>query len=140
MKINIIDIVLENEDFREVIKTGTDSQLAMMTIPSGQDIGDEVYADVDQITYIVQGVGELEMQGEPAQEVRESQLIFVSAGQSHNITNTGNEDLKLFTIYAPPEYPLDTIHETKSDALQAQGIEEMEESDMYSDELLEENY
>ncbi len=111
MKINIVDLTIENQDYRKVIYTGVDSQLVIMNIKPGEDIGEEMYQDVDQITVIIEGKGELTMQGEENSAVSDNDLVFVSAGKYHNIENVGDTDLKLYTIYAPPEFQPNTIEE-----------------------------
>ena len=111
MKINIVDLAIENQDYRKVIYTGVDSQLVVMNIKPGEDIGEEMYQDVDQITVIIEGKGELTMQGEDNSTVVDNDLIFVSAGKYHNIKNIGDNDLKLYTIYAPPEFQPNTVEE-----------------------------
>lgn len=111
MKVNIVDLAIANQDYRKVIYTGVDSQLVVMNIPPGEDIREEMYQDVDQITVIIEGKGDLTMQGEENSIVSDNDLIFVSAGKYHNINNIGDIDLKLYTIYAPPEFQPNTIEE-----------------------------
>ncbi len=138
MKLNIFDIAVENEDYREVITTGVDSQLVVMSIPPGQDIGDEMYTDVDQITVVVRGKARYSIAGESSGELIEEDLLFVPAGKDHEVVNIGDEDLKLFTIYAPPEHEPGTVQETKADALEDEGVVPMDESDLYGDDLEDE--
>lgn len=107
-----------NDNFRKVLLTGSHSQVVLMSIPVGQDIGEEVHSDVDQILFIVEGRAEAILNGE-AKTIGEDSLIFVPAGTTHNIKNAGDEDLKLFTVYSPPEHPDGTIHKTKEEALAA---------------------
>lgn len=105
----------ENTDFRRVLYTGKYSQIVAMCIPVGEDIGEEVHPNVDQILIIIDGEGEAILNGE-AKIVKEHDVIFVPAGVTHNIKNTDDEELKLFTVYAPPEHPDGTVHKTKEDA------------------------
>lgn len=104
-----------NTNFRTVLETGKHSQLVVMSIPVGGDIGEEVHQDTDQILFFVEGTGEAILNGE-TKVVGEHDVIFVPAGTTHNFKNTGDEDLKLFTVYAPPEHKAGTIHKTKEDA------------------------
>jgi mannose-6-phosphate isomerase-like protein (cupin superfamily) len=104
-----------NDNFRQVLQTGPHSQIVAMCISEDEDIGEEVHDDTDQIFMIAEGYGRAEVGGE-ARVVKEGALVFVPAGTAHNITNTGNQDLKLLTIYAPPEHPDGTIHKTKQEA------------------------
>lgn len=114
LKVNIAKITEENDDFRKVVTTGVDSQLVIMSIPPGEDVGDEVYTDVDQITVVVDGRGEFTMEGE-TQIMEADDLVFVPSGAAHSLVNVGEVDLKLYTIYAPPELEPDAVQESKDD-------------------------
>lgn len=103
MKIDIITQTQANTDYRKVIATGADSQLVLMNLQPGDDIGEEVYGEVDQITVVVDGTGRLEMPGENGL-IEVGDLVFAPAGVRHNIINDSEGELKLYTIYAPPEY------------------------------------
>lgn len=103
MKIDIIAQTQANTDYRKVIATGADSQLVLMNLQPGDDVGEEVYGEVDQITVVVDGTGRLEMPGENG-SIEVGDLIFAPAGVRHNIINDSEGELKLYTIYAPPEY------------------------------------
>lgn len=92
-----------NADFRRVLYTGSRSQVVAMSIPPGQDIGEETHPTTDQIFLIADGEGEATIGGE-VRRFEENGLIFVPAGTLHNIRNTNDEDLKLLTIYAPSEH------------------------------------
>ncbi|MDO8269153.1 MAG: cupin domain-containing protein [Candidatus Levybacteria bacterium] len=105
----------ENNNFRKVLMTGTNSQVVIMSIPVGGDIGEEVHPNIDQFFYFVKGDGEAVLDGETTQ-FEKHDAVFVRAGTMHNIKNTGDEDLKLFTVYAPPAHPDGTIHRTKEEA------------------------
>ena len=104
-----------NEDFRRVVKTGEHSQVVLMTIQPGSEIGEEVHEDVDQVLVFVEGRGEAVIEGD-ASPVGPGQLAFVAAGTRHNFRNTGDAPLKLWTVYAPPEHPDGTVHRTKEEA------------------------
>jgi mannose-6-phosphate isomerase-like protein (cupin superfamily) len=114
LKVNIANITEENTDFRKVVVTGVDSQLVLMCIPPGEDVGDEVYTDVDQITVVVDGRGEFTLGGE-TQILEAGDLVFVHSGATHSLVNVGDDDLKLYTIYAPPELEPDSVQESKND-------------------------
>ena len=104
-----------NENFREVMVTGEHSQVVLMTIQPGSEIGEEVHDDVDQVLVFVEGSGEAVIEGD-ASPVGPNQLAFVAAGTRHNFRNTGDSPLRLYTVYAPPEHPDGTVHQTKEEA------------------------
>jgi mannose-6-phosphate isomerase-like protein (cupin superfamily) len=111
-----------NTNFRTVMHTGKHSQLVAMNIKVGEEIGMEVHPDNDQVIYIVDGTAEATVDGEVAQ-IDKHDLVFVEAGSQHNFRNTGNEDLKIITIYAPAHHPDSTVHVTKADAEAAEQAE-----------------
>lgn len=114
---NIKKLAEASSFFRQVLYTGPYCQLVVMSIPPGEDIGTEVHANTDQILVIVDGEGEAIVDGrhEPA---RENNVVFVTAGTRHNVRNIGTRELKLFTIYAPPEHKEGTVHKTRDEAMQ----------------------
>lgn len=116
---DILNRVRANTNFRTVIQTGQHSQVVLMCIKPGEDIGDEVHEDVDQVLVFVSGVGKAVVSGEEY-AIASEMLVHVPAGTRHNFINTGSEDLRLFTIYAPPEHADGTIHVTKADAIAAE--------------------
>lgn len=107
-----------NSWFRHVIYTGDYSQVALMALPPGEEIGDEMHEGTDQIFLIVEGSGEAILDGRRLPIVRHD-LITVRSGTRHNIRNPGREDLKLVTIYSPAAYAEGTIHRTREDAIGA---------------------
>jgi mannose-6-phosphate isomerase-like protein (cupin superfamily) len=115
MKDDIVARAMQNEAFRREVVTGEHSQVVVMTIPAGGEIGEEVHDHVDQVLVFVQGDGEAIIAGETS-PVQANSLAFVRAGTPHNFRNTGSIPLRLFTVYAPPEHPAGTVHQTKSDA------------------------
>lgn len=124
--VNIEELTLGNENFRTAAWTGSQMQMTLMTIQPGDDIGLEVHDDHDQFLRIEQGDAKVEM-GPTETELEEwtaedDFAIFVPAGVWHNVTNTGDEPLKLYSIYAPAEHEPGTIHETKAiaDAAEAE--------------------
>lgn len=111
---NIESLARANDNFRKVVHTGSYSQVVLMNVPVGEEIGEETH-EVDQILFFVEGEGEAIMDGE-TRLVEEGDLVFVPAGTRHNFRNTGTSDWKLYTIYSPPEHPENTIHKTKAEA------------------------
>ncbi|HEX6796123.1 MAG TPA: cupin domain-containing protein [Ktedonobacterales bacterium] len=109
----ILEQALGNDAFRREVVTGQHSQVVLMSIPAGQDIGEEVH-DVDQTLIFVAGEGEAILGGEHSR-VTPNTLFFVPAGTRHNFINTGRGALKLVTIYAPPEHAAGTVHQTKAE-------------------------
>ena len=116
---DIVRRTLENTDFRREILTNEHSQLVLMSIEPGDDVGEETH-DVDQILVFVQGEGESILNGKRGR-IGEGTLVSVPAGTLHNFVNTGSKPLKLYTIYAPPEEAPGTLHRTKAEAEEAEG-------------------
>lgn len=112
---NAIKIAEENENFRRVISTGDKSQLVVMSIPPGGDVGQESHAHVEQTLVFVKGTGTAKIGGEEYQ-VSPGDAVRVTPGTVHNFINTGTEPLKIFTIYAPPNHIDGRVHATKEDA------------------------
>lgn len=112
---NLLKITKENTNFRKVLYTGPKSQLVVMNIPPGEDIGEETHETTDQILFVVAGEGEAIL-NEESQKVRAGDAVFVSAGTKHNFKNIGNSDLKLYTVYSPPAHKDGTVHPTKKEA------------------------
>jgi mannose-6-phosphate isomerase-like protein (cupin superfamily) len=115
MNDDIVARAMQNEAFRREVVTGEHSQVVVMTIPANGEIGEEVHDHVDQVLVFVQGDGEAIIAGETT-PVQANSMAFVPAGTRHNFRNTGSIPLRLFTVYAPPEHPAGTVHQTKSDA------------------------
>ncbi len=115
---DIVKRAKDNTYFREVLATGPHSQVVVMSIPPGGDIGEEVHGDVDQVLVFVEGEGQAILDG-TASRVNVDRLVHVPAGTRHNFVNTGETDLRLYTIYAPPEHKPGTIHRTKAEAVAA---------------------
>ncbi|MDR9390016.1 MAG: cupin domain-containing protein [Wenzhouxiangella sp.] len=116
----IIDRTRQNEAFRDEVITGQESQLVLMTIQPGDEIGAEVHDDHDQILVFVEGEGQAIIDDETL-DVKANDLVFVHAGVKHNFINSGSAPLKLYTVYAPPEHSAGTRHETKAEADAAEG-------------------
>ena len=112
---DIIERTTQNTHFREVLSTGPHSQVVVMRIPGGGDIGEETHGEVDQILVFTAGEGEAILNGERSR-VAAGRLVHVPAGTRHNIVSVGPDDLRLFTIYAPAEHAAGTVHHTRADA------------------------
>jgi mannose-6-phosphate isomerase-like protein (cupin superfamily) len=116
-KSNIEKDTLNNSNFRHVLYTGKNSQLVLMNIRPGEEIGEEVHKTVDQFFRFEEGNGIVSIDG-VKQNVADGDAVIVPAGASHNVINTSKTaDLKLYTIYSPPEHQDGTVRRTKADAL-----------------------
>ena len=102
----------ENANFRQVVFTGTHSQLVLMSIEPGEEIGLETHENVDQILYVVDGEGTATLDGSE-HEFEKGAVLCVPAGMQHNVINPGDEPLRLFTIYSPPQHAPGTIEKSK---------------------------
>ncbi|HSF26326.1 MAG TPA: cupin domain-containing protein [Actinomycetes bacterium] len=112
---SIATVAEQSPDFRRVLWTGAHSQLVIMTIPPGGEIGQEVHAENDQILTFVSGTGEAIVAGETKPLVP-GDLVAVPAGTEHNFRNTGANPLVLYTVYGPPEHADGVVHATKAEA------------------------
>ncbi len=112
---DIVTLTGRNAYFREVVSTGPHAQVVVMSIPPSGEIGEEVHADVDQVLVFVEGEGIAILDGQRS-PVSIGRLVHVPAGTRHNFVNEGSTDLKLYTIYAPPQHAPGTIHRTKAEA------------------------
>jgi mannose-6-phosphate isomerase-like protein (cupin superfamily) len=112
---DIIERTTQNRHFREVLSTGPHSQVVVMSISAGDEIGEETHDDVDQVLVFTAGEGQAILNGERSR-VTAGWLVHVPAGTLHNFVNVGPDDLQLYTIYAPPEHAPGTIHHTRADA------------------------
>jgi mannose-6-phosphate isomerase-like protein (cupin superfamily) len=112
---DIEDRTEENSDFRRVLYTGKNLQLVLMALKPGEEIGEEVHTDRDQFFRVETGKGEVWIDGNKT-KIEGDTGIVVPAGARHNVKNTGDEPLKLYTIYAPPEHAEGTVHKTKAEA------------------------
>ena len=112
--INIEEKTLHNPNFRQVLYTTPRSQLVIMTLEPGDDIGLEKHADHDQFIRIEAGYGEALLDGE-VHVLEDGVALVIPAGTEHNIINTSpSEKMRLYTLYTPPEHPDGIIHETKA--------------------------
>ena len=113
--IDIVRLARDNDAFRREVATGEHSQVVVMTIPPGGEIGEEVHEGNDQLLVFIDGQGDAVLDGRTA-EVTPNDLVLVPAGTRHNFINTGSVPLRLVTVYAPPEHPPGTVHQTKAEA------------------------
>ena len=105
----------DNEYFRHVLATGEHTQVVVMSIPPGGDIGEETHSDTDQVLYLVDGAGRAILDGVKA-EFAVGDLVLVPAGTTHNFQTVGDAPMKIITTYAPPHHADGTVHETKAAA------------------------
>ena len=110
---NIERATEENEDFRHVLYTGEHTQLVLMTLQPGEDIGRETHPDVDQFIRIESGTATAVLDGEE-NRLDDGDVLVIPAGAEHNVTNTADDTpLRLYTLYSPPEHPDGTVQATK---------------------------
>lgn len=112
---NIINATKENTNFRTVLFTGNKSQLVVMNIPVGGEIGEETHENVEQSIFVVSGSAKTILAGKET-EIKEGNVVIVTPGTRHNIVNIGTETLKLYTVYAPANHIDGRVHVTKDDA------------------------
>ncbi|HEX7546992.1 MAG TPA: cupin domain-containing protein [Gemmatimonadaceae bacterium] len=114
---SIEELTLTNTYFRQVLFTAKHSQLVVMCLLPGEDIGDEVHANVDQFFRIERGEARFVFDEKTERLVRDGGGVVVPAGTFHNVINASKTaPLKLYTIYSPPNHPDGTVHKTKADA------------------------
>ncbi len=127
--VNIDEATKENNTFRTALWTGDHLQLTLMSIKPGEDVGLEVHPDLDQFIRIEEGQGLVKM-GDSKDKLDFEEIVYddfaiiIPAGKWHNLINTGYKPLKLYSIYAPPQHPYGTVHETKKDAEEAEKYQE----------------
>lgn len=113
---NIEEETLKNTDFRRVLYTGKHSQLVLMSLKPGEEIGEEVHETIDQFFRFDKGEGVVVIDG-VSNQVRDGSAAIVPAGARHNVINTSRtSELKLYTIYSPPEHMDKVVRHTKADA------------------------
>lgn len=109
------EIAQENKDFRRVLHTGKKSQLVIMSIPTGGEIGEETHDHVEQTLYILSGKGKAVLNNEE-RTIQAGDFIVVEPGTKHNFFCTGEESMQIITVYAPPNHIDGRVHKTKADA------------------------
>lgn len=125
---NIEDATKSNQNFRTVLWTGDHSQLTVMSLAPGEEIGLEVHPTIDQFIRLEKGEARVEVG--PAQdnltesyEIEDDWAVIIPAGTWHNVINTGDKDVKLYSIYSPANHPADAVHVTKAEAEAAEAAE-----------------
>jgi mannose-6-phosphate isomerase-like protein (cupin superfamily) len=118
---DIEQTTLANDTFRTVLFTGEHLQVTVMSIPQGGEIGLEVHPDNDQFIRLEQGDARVELgrskgSVDESHDVKADWAFVVPAGVWHNVVNTGWDEVKLYSLYAPPHHPDGTVHQTKADA------------------------
>jgi mannose-6-phosphate isomerase-like protein (cupin superfamily) len=114
-QVNVVSAAQSNEDFRRVLFTGQQSQLVVMTIPPGGEVGDERHDHVEQTLFCLSGNGTAILDGARS-PFASGDAVVVTPGTRHNFLNTGTEPLRIYTIYAPPNHIDGRVHRTKADA------------------------
>ncbi len=118
-KANIEDETLQNKNFRKVLFTGPYSQLVVMSLLPGEEIGMEVHTNIDQFFRVEEGEAKVIIDDEEA-VLKDDWVAIVPAGAKHNVINVGDKELKLYTIYSPAEHADGTVHKTKAEADEAE--------------------
>jgi len=118
---DIEKLTLNNNNFRTVVHTGDHSQLTVMSVLPGGEVGWEAHEHLDQFLRLEQGKARIDFGTtkdavDESQEVEDDWAFIVPAGVWHNVVNIGETDLKLYSIYSPPQHPDGTVHRTKADA------------------------
>jgi mannose-6-phosphate isomerase-like protein (cupin superfamily) len=122
---DIEHLTLGNEDFRRVLFTGAHTQLTVMRLGPGEEIGWEMHDHLDQFLRIEEGSAELDLGSredavDETHPVGDDWAFIVPAGTWHNVRNVGDGDVKLYSLYSPPEHPDGTVHRTKAEAAAAE--------------------
>ncbi|MEK0291456.1 cupin domain-containing protein [Caldifermentibacillus hisashii] len=123
--VDIEEVTKQNNTFRTALWTGNHLQVTLMSLKVGEDIGLEIHPEVDQFLRVEQGQGIVRMGRSRnnlsyVRRIHDDSAIMVPAGTWHNVINTGNVPLKLYSIYAPPQHPRGTVHATKAEAMAAE--------------------
>jgi mannose-6-phosphate isomerase-like protein (cupin superfamily) len=113
--VNIEELTEANKDFRQVLYTGQNLQLVLMSLKPGQDIGAETHATHDQFFRVEKGKGKIVIDG-VSQKLKSGAGIVVPAGSQHNLINTGDKPMKIYTIYGPPNHRDQLVQKTKAEA------------------------
>lgn len=120
---DIEDLTEENDHFRRVLYTGKHLQLVLMTLQPGEEIGEEVHEDRDQLFRFEEGEGAVDIDG-AENPVEDDFAVIVPAGARHNVRNTGDEPLRFYTLYGPPEHKDGIVHATRAEAQERHRAEE----------------
>lgn len=114
--VNIEEKTEQNGFFRQVLFTTKLSQLVVMALQPGEDIGEEVHEEHDQFIRVEEGTGKAILDGVES-DLTDGSAVVIPAGAKHNVINTGDTVMKLYTLYTPPEHMDGTVHQTKAEAL-----------------------
>ena len=119
--VNIEEVTERNNNFRTALWTGENLQVTLMSLNPGEDIGMEIHPETDQFLRIEEGSGIVRMGKNRnnlnyQRQFEDGYAILIPAGTWHNVINTGNEPIKLYSIYSPPKHPFGTVHVSKADA------------------------
>jgi mannose-6-phosphate isomerase-like protein (cupin superfamily) len=112
---NIMERAKQNDYFRQVLATGKNVQVVIMSIPPGGEIGIETHPDNDQTLMLVEGAGRVILDGQAA-DFESGDIVLVPAGTEHNFIARGDAPMKIITTYSPPHHPDGTVHRTKAEA------------------------
>jgi len=112
---NVLSQAATNANFRQVIFTGAKSQLVLMSLKPGEDIGEETHEHVEQILFNFSGTGQAILDGQES-KFNPGDVVIVTPGTKHNLINTGDTDMKIYTVYVPANHIDGTIHPTKQAA------------------------
>ncbi len=126
--INIEKISIDNDNFRKVLYTDKNSQLVLMSLLPGEEIGEEVH-DVDQFFRVEKGIGKAVLNGID-HELSDGSVVVIPVGLKHNIVNTGTESMKMYTLYMPPHHRDGVVHKTKANG-------EADKTDVFDGKLTE---
>ena len=113
---DIAELAKDNDDFRHVLYTSKHLQLVLMSLKPGEEIGDELHKDRDQFFRVEKGKGQIVIDG-TTHKIKSDDAIVVPAGSRHNLINTGDKALKLYTLYGPPNHLDQLIQVTKAEAM-----------------------
>jgi mannose-6-phosphate isomerase-like protein (cupin superfamily) len=121
---DIETITEDNATFRTVLWTGTNLQLTVMCLATGEEVGLEMHDHLDQFIRVESGAARVTLgpsadEIEVAHEIADDWAMIIPAGTWHNVINTGSQPLRLYSVYAPPEHPADTVQRTKTEADEA---------------------
>ena len=111
---NIEQLSLENDNFRKVLYTDTNSQLVLMSLLAGEEIGEEIH-DVDQFFRIERGTGAVVINS-ISTDIADGSVMLIPVATKHNVINTGAEPMKLYTLYMPPHHRDGVVHKTRAEA------------------------
>ncbi|MHB8688828.1 MAG: cupin domain-containing protein [Candidatus Dormibacteraceae bacterium] len=117
LRVDLKNVAEDNEHFREVLFTGQNSQLTVMALGPGEDVGEQT-CEGDRFVYVVEGSGEIYL-SDWASELNPHSAVCIPAGTVHNLVNRGDEPMKLFTVVSPPEHSEGTVHVTKSHVMES---------------------